>query len=298
VADKPSQLVLEALARAAASGAPLLLHGTRTTPGLFPITALGKQAAQRCCDEGLLRPAASPGAISEAPESVGGPEEAANGLVPAGTLTLARPREGVARYIITDKGLAHLLRQTNPRQVLEDFVRALEAREGQAGQLLSLAGQMQASLVNIRTSVEQVLKQLVASPAVAAGAIARSPNAQCRDFHVPAPSTSGPVGGEPAKAPDVTGDLAAALQAQVQRWGSAGSTDDCPLPWLFRQLAQASPGLTIGQFHDALRLAHEMGRIYLHPWTGPLYELPEPPYALLVGHLVAYYASCRSGQPS
>ena len=38
---------------------------------------------------------------------------------------------------------------------------------------------------------------------------------------------------------------------------------------------------------------HETSQVYLHPWTGPLYDIPEPPYALLVGHEVAYYASVR-----
>ena len=28
-------------------------------------------------------------------------------------------------------------------------------------------------------------------------------------------------------------------------------------------------------------------------WTGPLYAIPEPPLALLVGHEIAYYASPR-----
>ncbi len=40
---------------------------------------------------------------------------------------------------------------------------------------------------------------------------------------------------------------------------------------------------------------HQAGRIYVHPWTGPLHELPEPAYALLVGHEIAYYASLRTG---
>ena len=31
----------------------------------------------------------------------------------------------------------------------------------------------------------------------------------------------------------------------------------------------------------------------VHPWTGPMYEMPEPSFALLVGHEVAYYASYR-----
>ena len=44
---------------------------------------------------------------------------------------------------------------------------------------------------------------------------------------------------------------------------------------------------------DGLRKLHQQEQIYLHPWTGPLYDLPEPALALLVGHEVAYYASRR-----
>jgi hypothetical protein len=65
------------------------------------------------------------------------------------------------------------------------------------------------------------------------------------------------------------------------------------LPELFRRLRDAYPSLTVGQFHDRLRLLHRGEKIYLHPWTGPLYELPEPACALLVGHEIAYYASLR-----
>ena len=51
--------------------------------------------------------------------------------------------------------------------------------------------------------------------------------------------------------------------------------------------------MSVGLFHDALRQLHEDHQVYLHPWTGPLYALPEPAFALLVGHEVAYYASIR-----
>jgi hypothetical protein len=51
--------------------------------------------------------------------------------------------------------------------------------------------------------------------------------------------------------------------------------------------------LTIGHFHDTLRELHEQEKIYLHPWTGPLYEMAEPAYALLAGHEIAFYASIR-----
>jgi hypothetical protein len=53
--------------------------------------------------------------------------------------------------------------------------------------------------------------------------------------------------------------------------------------------------ITIGQFHDGLRRMYDEGSIYLHPWTGPLYALPEPALSLMIGHEVAYYASHKNG---
>src|SRR5262245_10212347 len=101
LADKTTQLILSALGRAAAEPAGVPLVGTRSAPGLFAATPLARQAAQRCVESGYLRP------------------------VPNGTA-----------HTITDRGLAYLLDQVNPRQVLEDFVRALESREAQLRQIL------------------------------------------------------------------------------------------------------------------------------------------------------------------
>ena len=67
---------------------------------------------------------------------------------------------------------------------------------------------------------------------------------------------------------------------------------DCPLPDLFRALAVNQP-LTIGEFHDCLRQLHADGAVSFTAWAGPLYALPEPQYALLIGHGIAYYASLR-----
>jgi hypothetical protein len=84
-------------------------------------------------------------------------------------------------------------------------------------------------------------------------------------------------------------DLAALILARLSDWDSTAG-EDCTLPELFRRLGAPS----IGTFHDALRQLHDRGAIYLHPWTGPLYAVPEPAFALLVGHGVAYYASART----
>ncbi|MBY0458083.1 MAG: hypothetical protein K2V38_12145 [Gemmataceae bacterium] len=71
------------------------------------------------------------------------------------------------------------------------------------------------------------------------------------------------------------------------------SMTDCPLPELFRAVAGDAP-VTIGEFHDCLRELEADGRVSLSAWTAPLYALPEPQYALLVGHSIAYFASLRS----
>ena len=85
-------------------------------------------------------------------------------------------------------------------------------------------------------------------------------------------------------------DLAGAVLAALT--GGPPSQGDCPLPELFGRLPEPP---SVGRFHDALRGLHARNLIYLHPWTGPLYTLPQPPFALMVGHEVAYYASPRRG---
>jgi hypothetical protein len=246
VADKATQLILGALSRAAAEPAGAWLYGNKTQPGLFAATTLARQAAQRCLDEGYLRV--------------------------VGTET--RGKATRERCAVTDKGLAYLLAQVNPRQVLEDFIRTLDARHGQVKQLVESARQMQAGVEALKGNAEAVLQQVQHRPPLAA------------------PSANGhrPAAKPPAEEPVAA--VTTALRSRLASWAAAAS-EDCPLPELYRQVRQALPALTIGQFHDALRRLHEQGHIYLHPWTGPLHELPEPPYALLGGHEIAYYASLR-----
>jgi hypothetical protein len=172
---------------------------------------------------------------------------------------------------ITDKGLDHLVSQANPRQLLLDLVRAVESREQQLAQWIAAARQTQASLDGLRQ--------------LAAAAILRLDTPRI-------PQT--PPNGASAT------DFAANVLRCLEQWSTSNEAEDCPLPHIYRQLK----GVTIGQFHDVLRRLHAEQRIYLHPWTGPLCDLPEPPMALMVGHEIAYYASPRAegyvpkGQPS
>jgi hypothetical protein len=225
LADKLTQLMLDALGRAALAPAGTPLVGAKGSGGLFPSTGPARQAAQRACDERLIR------------------------------LVAADPKGKPDRdlYAATETGLAFLMQHTNPKQVLEDLARAVEARQGQVAELLAVSRETQAELVAMKALLSQVSPQLAG----------------------PSPSI-----------------WLADLQAHLGDWTAAG---DCPLPDLYRRLRAVHPALTIGQFHDGLRELHDRELVYLHPWTGPLYELPEPAYALLIGHEVAYYASERMG---
>lgn len=238
LADKSTQLVLAALGRAAADPAGVPLHGSKAQPGLFAGTALGKQAARHCLDEGYLRVLR--------------------------TETRGKTTQEVCT--LSDKGLTYLLGQVSPRQVLEDFLRVLESRRNQVADLVAAARQMHASLDALRASAEHVLQQVRSAP------------------------PPGVNGAHPKPAAGAWTEQALEL---LGCWQASGASEDYPLPDLYRQLRASAPELTIGGFHDSLRCLHDQGRLYLHPWTGPLHDLPEPPYALLVGHEIAYYASLR-----
>lgn len=63
------------------------------------------------------------------------------------------------------------------------------------------------------------------------------------------------------------------------------------LPELYAQLKARNPGLTPGQFHDALRALEAKGQLSLAPFAGGLQNLTEPRLALYSGQEVKYYAS-------
>lgn len=243
MADKSTQLILSALARAAAEPSGLPLHAHKNEPGLFPATGTARTAAERARNDGLIR-------ITDDP---------------------VRGREVCA---LTEKGMQFLVRNASPRQVLEDFVRALEDRQAAIDTMASNIEAMSTGLQDLRAAVEHVLPRLT-EPGHTNGAVR------------PRPSTNGDASAHR------NDGLIADIKARLSEWhAAAGASQDCPLPDLYRRL-ESGVGTTIGRFHDALRQLHDDHQIYLHPWTGPLYALPEPVFALLIGHEVAFYASIR-----
>ena len=156
---------------------------------------------------------------------------------------------------------------------MTELTRALQGRQEQVAELVETARQWQAGLEALRTTIETVLQQMPHRAAAFAGVAG------------PAPSSNG------------SAHVPAELISRLNQWHSSGAPADCPLPELYRRVLPIAPSLTIGRFHDGLRQLHEGGQVYLHPWSGPLYEIPEPAFALLVGHEVAYYASVRDHSP-
>jgi hypothetical protein len=181
--------------------------------------------------------------------------------------TQARGKSTQEICVPTEKGLGLLLEQVSPRLMLEALVSAMEAHERQLNSLLDSARATQEDLHSLKAHAEKVLQQV------------RRPQQL-------EPAPVGKNGKQEA-------DEAALLLAYLRRRHEAGTLDDCPLPELYQHMRANRSGLTMGRFHDLLRRLYEDRAIYLHPWTGPLYELPEPACALLVGHEVAYYASAR-----
>ncbi len=231
LADTSTRLMVEALTRAASEPNGLPLFAVRDRVGLFPRRAVGEAAARRCQEEGLL-------SVIDGKHAV-----------------------------ITDRGRQWLAEWSDPRQVIEDFLRIVERQQGQLTELVGAARHMAGALEGLRRAVEHWSAE----------------SAIGRERHHLGPKSErveeDRVGSEE-------------LLAVLDHWPEQAA-HDCSLPELYRRLKEDLPSLSIGQFHDLLRSLHESGQIYLHPWTGPLYELPEPSLALLVGHLIAYYASRR-----
>lgn len=223
-------LIVDGLASLAASLDGLPLIAGKNTPGAFPPTKAGKEAAARCLSESLVR------TLSARHEG----------------------RSGIERFTLSERGLDWLRQQASAKDVLERIGDALSKKE--AG-LEGLTAQLSRQLEQL-----QAIKSLVLELADRAG------------------KQTSTI--DPATVEDAT------LLAELQNWGRQHPLKDYDLPSLYHALRPLI-GFSVGRFHDACRRLAEQRRVYLHPWTGPLYQMPEPTLAFLWGHEIAYYASLR-----
>src|SRR5262245_27893559 len=132
LADKTSQLIMDALGRALADPGGLPLFAGKNSPGLFPTGAAAKRAAQHCKDQGFLQI----------------------------LRTETRGKSSQEVCILSECGLAFLLDQLQPKSVLEKLVAGLEARKSQLDQVVDAARQTQTTLDRFRTLAEAVLEEV------------------------------------------------------------------------------------------------------------------------------------------
>lgn len=165
-----------------------------------------------------------------------------------------------AYFTLSASGRDWLLNQYGPRPVLEELTRVLDARLDEAEDRKRRLAAQEDQITHLASFVKAALQALKQQPS---------------------PGIDLPLPGEV--------DILAALQS----WRIRQPLEDTPLPELFQLVLRSIPDLTIGQFHDACRSLVHRRRMYVHPWTGPLFEMPEPSLALMIGHEVGYYASLR-----
>src|SRR5262245_10743306 len=180
MADKSAELVLEALERAAAEPVGLPLFGTKSRPGLFSAGASGKRAAALCKEQGFL----------------------------SSLRTETKGKSTIEFCAISEKGLTHLLVETNPKRVLEAIVQAVDARSAQLDELLASARQAQGTLQSIKETATQLVRHLQ--------------NAGSAQLVHP----NGTANGAPSWLTKVLGHLA--------DWHQKRALEDCPLPELYR----------------------------------------------------------------
>ncbi len=197
-------------------------------PGLFPQSALGKRAAAKALKEGYLAPALEVGT------------EAAR---------------------ITQKGREHIAQNLCPKNILDDFVRILEHRQGVARQLL----------LGVQTQIDQLERMQLGLSELRLAILIQD--------------------GQSASAVKAISFEQSALGKvrQILADHEVAFETDYLLYILYDQLKEQIGVFPIGVFHDLLRVWHGEGFVALHPWTGPLYQLPRPEVALLIGHEIACY---------
>lgn len=252
---KHRDVITAALARALAAPGGLPLVGGRQA-SLFAATAGGKQAAAAALEAGLLEPVRSE----------------------------VKGRTATPICVLSERGLEFLKAQAADPAVLRQLLVAVES----CGRELSRLGQAVTELGQSFSHVHRLLASLtkVEEPVCSQHGERNGQAELGRD----SPS------GTATEADAVKWDQAVwhqAVAAELERWQLERGGMDCPLPVLWRRAQQVDPTVTLGNFHDLIRRWHQSHWVHVHPWTGPLHELPEPGIALLVGHAVIYYVSRR-----
>lgn len=192
------------------------------------------------------------------------------------------PEVGAECGRITAKGREKIAGSLCPKTILEDFVRVLEHRQGIARQMLAGAQKQIDQLERMQAGLGELRSALLGEEPPRGSQTAESAHPCDSNSHQP-----GAIG-------LLAGSLGIVREFLAGHERSSGA--DLLLFQLYDHLTGRLGPITLGEFHDQLRVWHGEGFVALHPWTGPLYQMPRPEVALLTGHEIACYVRW-SGNP-
>ncbi len=214
--------------------------------------------------EGSLLHTSKEGEPGLFPPTALGKRAAAKALL-EGYLVLA-PEVGVDAARISSKGRERIAQNLCPKTILDDFVRILEHRQGVAKQMLVGAQKQIEQLDRMQLGLTELRMAILKRDALSESAPPESPTTESFE-----------------------GEIVLVKARQILAVHERDFETDYLLFQLYDRLTEQIGPFSIGVFHDLLREWHGEGFVALHPWTGPLYQLPRPELALLIGHEIACY---------
>lgn len=106
---------------------------------------------------------------------------------------------------------------------------------------------------------------------------------------IPPETTHSAAVSHPAAATSTDGKWLSQIVEYVKQYRNRNPHRSCPFSELFKVIATPA-GITIGQFHDGLRLLARERKITLEPWTRAMSDLENDHLALVQGKETKFYA--------
>ncbi len=249
----PLSLALQALAPGLADPTPKVLFGSAANPGFFKGKTQAVKTAARLCEERRW--------VEGTGEWVG------------------RGASKQQKYRLTPEGVRAILEHSETLTLLRSLAGALGQ---QVAHFHALRDQLNVLVHGLQPlaetvghlsrrieppDVEQLLRKLQDGP------------------RAPAPPVS-PCPADKASDSEWHGEVVRLVAEQHQR----NRYQSLSLPQLYAAIRQKRPTLSLGQFHDGLRLLREQGKIRLLPFTRALATIDDPRNALFYDGEVMYYA--------
>lgn len=255
VPKKSDDEKLRDILRPALDGSPRSLVGTKATGALFAKAA-----------NPLLSHARQEGYLVEVPAPPQPP--------PKGN---AKPKTPIYAKL-TDKGRQFVLAGKNPARLVEGLSAQLQTQATAVAQATATAATQVAECRQMLQHLDQTLQaRLVQFQQTGATLQARLDS-----LGTPAGTAAVP-----------TAAWLEDLLAFVRERKRQNALSQPNLKDVYDHLRKTQPTLTVGQFHDGLRLLQEQNRIRLTPYTMPLATLPDLLLALYLDREVKYYVDVR-----